>query len=91
MGLALKEVRAWAAEFHGKPEIHFVAIPRTEMHIHGDFEARLAGWLPPAPTADDVVVPIHPGQWHHIHARVPTARLLPETRPALAQTSVRRC
>ena len=89
IGLTEAQIRKWAPEFQGQPDIGFVVLPRTMVQIHGDFEGQLAGWAPAAADATEVVVPIHPGQWPHIRARAPSARLLPDVRPALAQASVR--
>jgi len=88
MGLTREEVLKWAPEFGHLVPLRFVSLPATEVSVVGDFAATLAPWLPAAPSADRVVLPIHPGQWPHIRARVPSAQLLPDTRPALPQASV---
>lgn len=49
----------------------------------------MKGWAPPSPSADLVVVPVHPGQWPRVQERFPQARLLEGTQSAYPQTSVR--
>jgi siderophore synthetase component len=90
LGLTTAQAAQWAPECGGQVDLCFVALPRTALQVHGDWDRCFAGWAPAAPGDGMVVLPIHPGQWGHLHARVPEAVRLPETRPALAQASVRR-
>jgi len=89
MGMVREEVLKWAPEFGHLVPLRFVSLPATEVSIVGEFAAILAPWLPTAPSADCIVLPIHPGQWPHIQERVPSAQLLPDIRLALPQASVR--
>jgi len=93
LGLSPAQVVAWSSEYAARLPVRFVALPRANVVVVNDYEARLAAWLPSetvaATPADHVVIPVHPGQLDKIRLVAPTAVVLPGSQDVDAQTSVR--
>jgi hypothetical protein len=82
------------------PRLRLVALPRTSLHITGDFEAltrpvleaakRNAGKALDVPE-DHIVVPVHELQVSHIHNKFEEATIYPDefSLPVRAQQSIR--
>jgi siderophore synthetase component len=72
------------------PNIKFVSIPRSELVIHGDWETIMKDYLPPAPSPDILILPVHELQVPNVLSRIQSATLIPNfERRSVAQVSVR--
>lgn len=72
------------------PCIKFIAIPRKELNVYGNYEAIMADYLPPSLSSDTLIVPVHELQVSNVLSRVPSATLIPNfERRCIAQASLR--
>ena len=82
------------------PRVRLISLPRTSLHVTGEFEKHVEPILRAASTNagrdlstpnDHIVVPVHELQVHHIHDKFPEAVVLPEEFhvSARAQQSIR--